>query len=738
MNPTISKVNIVGDKCFVNFSGPSEPFKDINFIFGLNGHGKTTLANNIKRQAEKIGVNENEIKHFSANYIEEYSIIKESEELNGIEGAFGENVKDTGRIDEIKQKIDELNIEIHGTNEIEGLNQKIQKNCQTQAKKTLYEIHKNKKGDINLNFFPDKYFDESREDKGVYTYIIDELCQSRIKKAKGVGFTDKHIANATGEKDYDNEVESINSLFLNVELPELSILEDASRIIDHPYSDNNVPSKVVVDWIEQGQKLHNKLNDDRCKFCTNSVDYNDLEKRIEEYKEDDKTRDSKLLQKLLDNLHDITKKVEEAIANNTYNDYLDEEFINKYLKSSMGKLHELTKTITSTSKVIEQKIDNMHKSSFELTKMPQNIRDELNAITDINKELDKVKEHKESARDNQEILVKAAIATEIIKSSAVQQLRDEYGELLKELSGKQKERSLLEKEKNKLEQKLSDISGFIYSANSFISNLNLNFELVPTDDKKRCKIASKNGEGLRVDDISEGERNLLALLFFYHELIKDDGKSVDDDIKIIIIDDPLTSLDDNNQYYILELLKSICNYRNNSQFFVFTHSWNHFVDLSFKRNDDGNVSLYKIKKTDGISDVKPLEESPGTMYAELFRFLHRFAENDKPERDDYLHAPNAIRRVLEEYLTFNCNISGVSDQKEIDTITKVLINESDINKIDPADKLKVKTLTSVANILSHRISPSPSNDDIHDSAKFLMDRLKRINDFQYNKMVRNN
>ena len=43
----IEQVRNFSQKSFVNYTGPSEKFSEVNILFGYNGRGKTSLANGL-------------------------------------------------------------------------------------------------------------------------------------------------------------------------------------------------------------------------------------------------------------------------------------------------------------------------------------------------------------------------------------------------------------------------------------------------------------------------------------------------------------------------------------------------------------------------------------------------------------------------------------------------------------------------------------------------------------------
>lgn len=111
--------------------------------------------------------------------------------------------------------------------------------------------------------------------------------------------------------------------------------------------------------------------------------------------------------------------------------------------------------------------------------------------------------------------------------------------------------------------------------------------------------------------LSEGERNFIAFLYFYHMVIgsqSDDGKTTN---KIVVIDDLVSSMDSGSMFTVASLVRdliAIC-YNNYSmtehgnrndhvkQFFCLTHNPFFFKEISYNRIADNEcVNIYELKK----------------------------------------------------------------------------------------------------------------------------------------------
>ena len=142
------------------------------------------------------------------------------------------------------------------------------------------------------------------------------------------------------------------------------------------------------------------------------------------------------------------------------------------------------------------------------------------------------------------ILIKGAIGLEIQRNTFINnniELVETKKKMLLETYAKNKE--ILSKIEE-LKRSKSNTKDFAEHISNILSMLEVNLKLDVLDDNYIIK-QSITKDILRLEDISEGEQNLLALLYFYYELFEDDEqKTLKSDIKLIVIDDPIASVDD--------------------------------------------------------------------------------------------------------------------------------------------------------------------------------------------------
>lgn len=199
------------------------------------------------------------------------------------------------------------------------------------------------------------------------------------------------------------------------------------------------------------------------------------------------------------------------------------------------------------------------------------------------------------------------------------------------------------------------------------------------------------------ENLSEGERNFIAFLYFYHlvrgsQTETDSGKD-----KIVVIDDPVSSMDSSALFIVSALVREMLGVCSNNvrledheykgkyiqQIFILTH--NAFFQREITYNQVSHyryVSFFKVNKKNNISTVEKCVIG-ATKVSEKDR-------NYNPVQNSYaalwreyetLDAPiplmNVIRRILEYYFLQLCGFeSTFFSTTVLDAIKKQIMDEA--------------------------------------------------------------
>lgn len=128
------------------------------------------------------------------------------------------------------------------------------------------------------------------------------------------------------------------------------------------------------------------------------------------------------------------------------------------------------------------------------------------------------------------------------------------------------------------------------------------------------------------------------MIFFYQ--IRDKKDEIKSNIDYIVIDDPITSLDMENSYEIIEmindLIKEVNTEKVHSQLFIFTNSSRAFHDIGYFDVKQQIIKRWVISKDmDGRSHVESVENDAylnrSDYYKEIFNEVANFAFQPKRE-----------------------------------------------------------------------------------------------------------
>lgn len=344
-------------------------------------------------------------------------------------------------------------------------------------------------------------------------------------------------------------------------------------------------------------------------------------------------------------------------------------------------------------------------------------------------------------RDKQNTLINAAVKIAIDENENLNKKIEKLKELEKTVLDKYKNNQSAEKNIKQLEDNVSEYGNFRTFLNEILRNMSINLKLEFISNKKNYYITQAVNDGdsnktkFSIKDISEGEKNLLALLFFYYEMYNDGyQKKPKDDIKLVVIDDPVSSLDDANKTYVIEMIKKILE-DDFEQVFVLTHSWNDFCDIVYGKEGKEDYDLFEIVKYDNIgSSLIKQDKKILSPYNKLFKEIYELSILPQDgEIDDckLYHTPNSMRRVLEEFLSFKVGRRKFPTTSNFNIIKELYEGcKTNNNKISSFD-IEIHSLLNLINTHSHKPLRS---DEVKKNAKTLMRYIKITDKFHYDKM----
>jgi len=239
-----------------------------------------------------------------------------------------------------------------------------------------------------------------------------------------------------------------------------------------------------------------------------------------------------------------------------------------------------------------------------------------------------------------------------------------------------------------LEKQTTSIQPTIDGINALLSSFGFHgFALAKAANGTSYKLVREDGSDAK-STLSEGEKTFVTFLYFYHLLKGSNSESGMTTDRVVVFDDPVSSLDSDILFIVGSLIKGLFDEVRSEtghikQVFVLTHNVYFHKEVSFNtsRRDVAlkDETFWIIRKSGPLSKLDKHQSNPIKTSYELL-----WSEVRKTERSN-LTIQNTLRRILENYFKF---FGGV-DPKDV------------CSKFTGKDKIICNSLLSWVNDGSH-------------------------------------
>ena len=706
-NLEIKKIDIKDFGCYKDYkqhsqSGIGNDFNDgrINIFYGRNYSGKSTYSKifqsielkQLPEKYEKIDfevklanhriIKSNEIgselpidcKVFNQRFIDDNIYLHNDNKLNSFQISIGSDTNETLkkiediRLNELKPRNEKLSqIELDITEKQQKT--KISKDSLDSKLRTTASKIKNLKNPSVVvgNKYDIRDIKEEFEKYSAHFPILplqdDEKAVAELEKnveqAK-IRILEKNI-NKPQKIDLVSFDKNFNfTLFLENTKKLLSKVVSVSNILDE-YKDS--PDK--INWIKHGVDIHGD-NPEKCVFCGNSID-SDLIKNLKlAFSDELRSLENELL--LQNNRIKSEIQKLDAIPN-----------INKedYFKDSVSDIQNINKDIENNTdnrkrvlEILESKISEKQRDIFSKIEINDlnwidfsEIQVEINSLYDDTiKQIEQFEDRKTKSLDflRRYYIVKEFPVPEFTK------LSQEVDQLQEDMEKINLEQKILNEEKEKFEKDISELEGSLKSESEAVKRINMilqnslahsEMSLKSVDDEEGIYFeVSRNEE--RAYNLSEGEKSLIAFAYYITRL---ESLSTEEKSKtILFIDDPVSSLDENNIFYIYNLIFCLLEKKEFLQYFLSTHNLDFLKYTNRFSNKKDYYLIEKIKEAENIPSKSYIKNLPNYMsnkvteFVFLFEQIYRVATEDEDENNFsvFYNFPNNGRKFIETLLYF--------------------------------------------------------------------------------------
>lgn len=704
----IKKIDIKNFGCYKDYlqykqTGIGNDFNsgEVNIFYGRNYSGKSTYSKifqsiELKKLPDNYGDIDFEIKLanksiiksniiesdelpidckvFNQQFIDDNIYLHNDNKLNSFQISIGSDTNETLRrieelrLNEVEPRNEQLlKIESDRTKKLKRL-ESSEDDLNSRLRKTASKIKNLKNPSVVIgNRYDIRDIKEEFENQSSHILIIpssddkeaiDELNQ-KIEQAK-IKILEENI----DEPDKIDLVKfdaSFNFiLFLKDTKNLLSKVVSVSTILDEYKNDSE-----KINWIKQGVDIHGD-NPEKCIFCGNGINsefiknlklaFSDELRSLERNLESQKERIISEIQRL-DTIRDINK-----------DDYFKDSTstiinINKDIRNIISNRKEVLKVLESG--ILDKQRDIFSKIEIDDLNWVDfsEIQVEIDSL--YNSTIEQIEQFENRKQKSIDFLRRYHLAKEFPVSEFTSLSQKVY-QYQKDIEILNNEYNSLEKEKENFENDISNLESSLKSEAEAVKRINtilqnslahseISLKSIDAEENIYFEV-SRNEE--RAYNLSEGEKSLIAFAYYIARL---ESLSPEEKLKtILFIDDPISSLDENNMFYIYNLIYCLIEKKEFLQYFLSTHNLDF---LKYTNRFSSQKDYYLIEK------LKQSEDEPAKSYIKrlpkhlknkvtefvfLFEQIYRVATDDETE-DNYsvfYNFPNNGRKFIETLLYF--------------------------------------------------------------------------------------
>jgi wobble nucleotide-excising tRNase len=651
----IKSISIKQVATFDNEGTIVDNLKKVNFIYGANGCGKTTISNFLYKSEDTKYENCNldweneEIKTLVYN--------KEFRDRNfgngKLGGVFTLGEATADEIKVIEEKVialKELKKEgLKKRETLEGVSTKKKELIVTFKEFCWSNIYKKYE-----NTFKDAFVGFLNKEKFKSKILLENT--NNVSELKTLDYLKEKSKTIFGERPQN--LTSISQILF-------------SRIIEIEKSD--IWHKIIIgkadvdiakliqrlsinDWVNQGSNYLQE--DETCPFCQEKTISENFRKQLNSFFDEEFVEDIKTIKKLKEEYTLLTLNLInelnliETTQKNEKNNKLDLEKFSALLKTLDSQIVANKELLNNKIKEPSRNIDLIHlEEQFKLIS---------DVIENANSEITKNNLIVSNYNSEKGTLIKHVwkycideFSVQIAKFNSVNNGFDTGITALKlQLQGKLDAYSALDAKIKTLSKDVTSVQPTIDEINRLLINYGfINFKIVPATDDGFYQIQREDGT-IAEKTLSEGEITFITFLYYLQLTKGGISEETVNDERILIIDDPISSLDSNVLFIVSTLVKEIAkeiksDIGNIKQLILLTHNVYFHKEVSYEGlNRRGEKSCFWILRKNNNKSIihSYAEQNPiQSSYELLWREIKEWEHNSG------ITIQNTMRRILEHF-----------------------------------------------------------------------------------------
>jgi wobble nucleotide-excising tRNase len=643
------------------FGSPPAEMKDlreINFIFGANGAGKTTIsrliANESKFASCKIawkGGAKLETLVYNSDFVERN--FSQSVELKGVFTLGEQQVETLAKIAKAKEELDALD------QDIEKLSMTLGGPDGSGGKKAdLAKLEES---------FKEKCWEQKLKHDAKLQSAFEGV-RNNMQRFKD-RVLQEHGSNVAGLISIDELQKRAESIFGPAPTPEKSIPSlDFTRLLAH--ESNPILKKRVIgkedvdiasmirklgnsDWVRAGRSYYD-VSSQVCPFCQQATT-EALAESLDEYFDESFTVDSRAIAELEANYTTDAQRIQQQLASIIASP-------SRFLE--LGKLKVESELFGSKLSINGHRLGHKKKEASQIVELEslqsvvaaiQSLVDSANAkVADHNKIVSNLANERKILTAQVWRLVLEELESDISAyKNAFEGLSKAIASLGVQIKSLTESRRKKVTELRDLEKQTTSIQPTIDAINKVLTSFGFEgFKLAKAESGTSYRIVRANGSDAK-STLSEGEKTFVTFLYFYHLLRGSVAESGMTSNRIVVLDDPISSLDSQVLFIVSTLIKNLCeDVRSKAssirQVFVLTHNVYFHKEVAFHSKRPKETALkdetfWVIRKPKTESTIERHQSNPvKTSYELLWLELRKVDSSN-------VGLQNTLRRILENY-----------------------------------------------------------------------------------------